>query len=185
MPTNATPNAQTAKRAASGAAVAVQFACAARRLPSAARFRTWARAAAGGPATLTIRLVTSREARALNAAYRGANYVPNVLSFSYSGVRSTFPGPSGEASGRRGNVDLTPFTRCGDIVLCPSVVAREARAQRKPLEAHFAHLTVHGVLHLLGYGHAGARAAARMERAEVRILRALGFANPYRPAARR
>ena len=163
MPTNATPSAQKAKRAASRAGVEVQLACAVRRLPAAAHFRTWARAAAGGPAALTIRLVTSGEARALNTAYRGAHYVPNVLSFSY---------------GKNGG------TLCGDVVLCPSVVAREATEQDKPIEAHYAHLTVHGVLHLLGYGHARARAAARMERAEVRILRALGFANPYRPAPR-
>ncbi|MBI3375770.1 MAG: rRNA maturation RNase YbeY [Betaproteobacteria bacterium] len=166
MRTNATRNAPRPKRAASRAAVTVQIACAVRGIPVAARFRAWARAAARAPATLTIRLVTSGEARALNAAYRGANYVPNVLSFSYARRRATESAP----------------LLCGDIVLCPSVVAREARKQGKRLEAHFAHLTVHGVLHLLGYGHARTRAAARMERAEVRILRALGFADPYRAA---
>lgn len=169
MPTNATRNAPRAKSADNPAAVTVQVACAVRGIPAAARFRAWARAAADGPATLTIRLVTSGEARSLNAAYRGANYAPNVLSFSYA----------------RRRADRSAPALCGDIVLCPSVVAREARAQGKPLEAHFAHLTVHGVLHLLGYRHARAHAAARMERAEARILRALGFADPYRPAPAR
>ena len=167
MPTNATRSAPGPKRAASrAAAVTVQVACAVRGIPPAARLRAWARAAAGGPAVLTIRLVTAGEARALNAAYRGADYVPNVLSFSYARRRAGEGAPA----------------LCGDVVLCPSVVAREAGRQGKRLEAHFAHLTVHGVLHLLGYGHARARAASRMERAEVRILRALGFADPYRPA---
>ena len=169
MPTSATSSAPAAKPAPRRAAVAVQFACAARGLPSAARFRAWARAAAGGCATITVRLVAAGEARALNSAYRGAVHAPNVLSFSYARRRS------GARAARL----------CGDIVLCPSVVAREARSQRKPLAAHFAHLTVHGVLHLRGYGHARARAAARMERAEIRILGALGFANPYRPVAAR
>jgi probable rRNA maturation factor len=132
-----------------------------RGLPSAARFRAWARRAAGGPAMLVIRLVPAAQARALNSAYRRADYAPNVLSFGY----------------RR-----SPLA--GDVVLCPRVVAREAREQGKTLTAHFAHLTVHGVLHLRGFRHARARDAARMERAEIRILRALGVANPYRPARR-
>jgi probable rRNA maturation factor len=135
----------------------VQFACERRGLPSAARFRAWARRAAGGPAAIVIRLVPQPEARALNAAYRGADYAPNVLSFGYGG---------------------SPFA--GDVVLCPRVVAREALEQGKTLAAHFAHLTVHGVLHLRGYRHARARDAGRMERAEIRILRALGIGNPYR-----
>jgi probable rRNA maturation factor len=161
MPTSATSSARTAKPANSSAAVAVQFACARRGLPSAARFRAWARSAAGGPATLVIRLVSATEARALNSAYRGADHAPNVLSFGYG---------------------VSPLA--GDVVLCPRVVAREAREQGKSLDAHFAHLTVHGVLHLRGYRHARARDAARMERAEIRILRAFGIANPYRTSGR-
>lgn len=161
MRTSAISSAQTARPANSRVAVAVQVACARRGLPSAARFRAWARCAAGGPATLGIRLVSAREARSLNTAYRGADYAPNVLSFAYA---------------------KAPLA--GDIVLCPSVVAREAREQGKSLAAHFAHLTVHGVLHLRGYRHARAGDARRMERAEIRILRALGVANPYRSVRR-
>ena len=101
------------------------------------------------------------QARALNTAYRGADHAPNVLSFGY------------------GRAPLT-----GDVVVCLQVVRREAREQGKPLAAHFAHLTVHGVLHLRGYRHTRARDAARMERAEIRILRAMGIANPYRSAPR-
>ena len=157
MPTSATSSARTAKPPDKPAAVTVQFACAGRGLPAAARFRAWARRAAGGPATLVIRLVTGAEARALNAAYRGADYAPSVLSFAYG---------------------KSPLA--GDVVLCPRIVAREAREQGKPLAAHFAHLTVHGVLHLRGYRHARARDAMRMERAEIRILRSLGIADPYR-----
>ena len=168
MPTSATSSAPTAKPAHRRVAVAVQFACAARGLPSAARFRAWARAAAGGCAAITVRLVGAGEARALNTAYRGADHAPNVLSFSYAR--------------RKAGPRAPPL--CGDIVLCASVVAREARAQRKPLAAHFAHLTVHGVLHLRGYRHARTRDAGRMERAEIRILRALGIGNPYRSSRR-
>ena len=161
MPTSATSSARKAKPANKRATVAVQFACARRGLPAAARFRAWARSAAGGRAEIVIRLVAQAEARALNAAYRGAAYAANVLSFGYGG---------------------SPLA--GDVVLCPRVVAREAREQGKTLAAHFAHLTVHGVLHLRGYRHARAGDAARMERAEIRILRALGIGNPYRSSRR-
>nr|MDA8108531.1 rRNA maturation RNase YbeY [Betaproteobacteria bacterium] len=90
--------------------------------------------------------------------YRRRDYATNVLTFGYgrSGARLR-----------------------GDIVLCHPVVVREARAQRKSTEAHYAHLVVHAVLHLRGYDHERAREARRMERAEVRALRRLGFADPY------
>ena len=90
----------------------------------------------------------------LNKHFRKKNYPTNVLSFPY---------------GRGG----------GDIVLCHPVIAKEARAQGKTLLAHYAHLVVHGVLHLRGHDHLGKSEAARMERAEIRILRRLGFADPY------
>lgn len=101
-----------------------------------------------------MRLVGQAEGRRLNLAYRGKDYATNVLTFAYE------PG-------------------LGDIVLCPSVIAREAREQGKSLDAHYAHLTIHAMLHLRGYDHEHARDAARMERAEVRILKALGHPNPY------
>jgi probable rRNA maturation factor len=103
---------------------------------------------------VTVRIVGAREGRALNRKYRGRDRATNVLSFPYGGGR-------------------------GDVVLCHPVVAREARAQGKPLAAHYAHLVVHGMLHLRGHDHMKARDAERMEREEIRILRRLGFENPY------
>jgi probable rRNA maturation factor len=104
--------------------------------------------------TITVRIVGGREGRALNRKFRGRDKATNVLSFPYGGGR-------------------------GDIVLCHPVVATEARAQGKALAAHYAHLAVHGALHLRGHDHAKKRDAERMERAEIRILRRLGFENPY------
>jgi probable rRNA maturation factor len=71
----------------------------------------------------------------------------------------------------------------GDLVLCPAIVRAEARAQRKSARAHWTHMVVHGVLHLLGYDHERDDQALRMERREIRVLRSLGIANPYRAAA--
>ena len=90
----------------------------------------------------------------MNARFRKKQKATNVLSFPY-----------GKGS--------------GDVVLCHPVIAREARAQGKPLAAHYAHLVVHGILHLRGYDHEKKRDALRMERREVRILRRLGFPDPY------
>jgi probable rRNA maturation factor len=103
-----------------------------------------------GVAGITLRIVGLQEGKRLNERYRGAARATNVLSFS-----------------------------TGDIVLCHPVIAREARAQGKPIAAHYAHLVVHGVLHLRGYDHKNKREAARMENAERRILARLGFADPY------
>jgi probable rRNA maturation factor len=134
--------------------VRVQDASRSRRVPAAARFRAWVRAAASGRTEVTVRLVGPAEARRLNLVFRGKDYATNVLTFAYDGGS-------------------------GDIVLCPLVIGREARGQGKRLAAHYAHLTVHAILHLRGYDHARARDAARMERAEIRILKRLGVANPY------
>jgi len=134
----------------------VQQASAARGVPPAARLRRWARAAYGGALEVTLRVVGAAEGRRLNRAFRSRDYATNVLSFGY---------------GRR------PLR--GDIVLCHPVIAREARQQGKPLAAHYAHLVVHGMLHLRGLDHVRKAAAARMERAEVRILRRLGLGDPY------
>src|SRR4051812_29738057 len=133
------------KTPSSNAAVRVQDASRARRVPSPARFSAWVKAAARGPTEVTVRLVSAAEARGLNLAFRGKDYATNVLTFAYeSGL--------------------------GDIVLCPSVIAREAREQGKALEAHYAHLTVHAILHLRGFDHERDTDATRMERAEIRIL---------------
>ena len=133
--------------------VVVQLAVATRGVPRAAAFRRWA-LGAGARAAITLRVVGEPEARRLNRTYRKMDHATNVLSFPYA----------------RG---------AGDIVLCHFVIAREARAQRKALAAHYAHMVVHGVLHLRGYDHERPRDALRMERAEARILRRLGFADPY------
>ena len=141
-------------------AVSVQIATRARGVPRSASFRRWARAALGERAEITVRVVTAPEARSLNRRYRGRDHATNVLSFSYEAGRMTR----------------------GDIVLCAAVVSREARQQRKSPGAHYAHLTVHGVLHLRGYDHESAAAARVMERHERRILRGLGYPDPYLPA---
>ncbi len=122
---------------------------AARGAPPARTLLRFARAAALAGARVTLRVVGIAEGRRLNFAFRRRGYATNVLSFSY---------------GR--NV--------GDIVLCHPVIAREAREQGKSLDAHYAHLVVHGLLHLRGQMH-----GKNMERTEIRILRRLGYANPY------
>jgi probable rRNA maturation factor len=120
-----------------------------RAAPPARALRAWALAAARAGQQVTLRVVGAAEARALNRAYRRRDYPTNVLSFAYSGAQ-------------------------GDIVLCHPVIAREARAQAKSLAAHYAHLVVHGMLHLRGLRH-----GRRMEGAEIRILRRFGVADPY------
>jgi probable rRNA maturation factor len=127
-----------------------------RGAPAAARLRAWARAAHRGALEVTLRVVGAAEARRLNRAFRHRDRPTNVLSFGY---------------GRR------PLR--GDIVLCHPVIAREARRQGKSIAAHYAHLVVHGMLHLQGHDHARKADAARMERAEIRILRRLGLDDPY------
>ena len=133
-------------------------------LPAAASFRKWAAAAAQGRilrADLAIRLVDTKEGRSLNRHYRGKDHPTNVLSF-----------PAELPEG----VNLPLL---GDLVICAPVVAKEAAEQGKPLNAHYAHLTVHGVLHLLGLDHEDEREAEAMERLEREILADLGVADPY------
>jgi probable rRNA maturation factor len=106
---------------------------------------------------LTVRLVGTAEGRTLNREYRGKDYATNVLTFVMH--------------------DRPPLE--GDLALCAPVVAREARAQAKDLTAHYAHLTVHGVLHLRGFAHENDGDAQEMEKLEARILKRLGYTNPY------
>ena len=123
-----------------------------------ADFVRWARAALVGGGEITIRLVEPDEGLALNQEYRGKAYATNVLSFPY---------------------EVEPVT-VGDLVICPAVVAREAAEQNKPLAAHYAHLTVHGMLHLQGWDHETDEAEAEeMENEEREILAALGYPDPY------
>jgi len=112
-------------------------------------------------ADLNILVVNAREGRRYNRQFRGKDYATNVLSFPYA------PLP-GEKS-----------ALLGDLVICAPVVAREAGAQGKPVRNHYAHLAIHGVLHLLGYDHQVELEAQRMEALERRILAGLGMADPY------
>ena len=142
--------------------LSVQYACNKDGLPLRPQIRHWVRAALdvdgarGGQ--ITVRLVDTEEGLQLNRDYRGKDYATNVLSFPY---------------------EIEPVV-CGDLVLCAPVVAREAAEQSKSLTAHYAHLIVHGLLHLQGYDHeAGERQARQMEDRERTILAALGFTDPY------
>ena len=128
------------------------------RPPTPAQVRRWTKAALGKPGEITVRIVGSTEARRLNRRYRGENHATNVLSFPYALSRGVVQ---------------------GDIVLCGPVIAREARSQGKTLEAHFAHLVIHGALHLQGYEHSRPRDAQRMEALEKRLLTKLGYPDPY------
>ena len=126
-------------------------------IPKRATILKWLRAVCPPPIELTIRFVGEEEGRQLNHAYRGKDVATNVLSFPY---------------------DLEPVV-CGDLVLCVPVVLREAAAQGKAVEAHFAHLIVHGLLHLMGLDHETETDAAEMEARESAILAHLGFPDPY------
>ena len=128
----------------------------------------WASAALGARAAgreLGVCTVGPAESARLNARYRGRDQPTNVLSFA--------PPPPPRPDARQPQ----PL---GELVICPGVLRAEARAQEKPLRAHWAHLVVHGALHLAGYHHQRRADARRMERREIAVLRRLGFANPYR-----
>jgi len=135
----------------------VQYACRREGLPLRADFVRWARAALTDSGQVAIRLVDEDEGRRLNKAYRGKGHATNVLSFPYE----------------------TEPLLMGDLVICPTVVAREAAEQGKPLAAHYAHLTVHGMLHLRGWDHENEGDAQAMEDEERKILAALGYPDPY------
>ena len=140
----------------------MQYAAPRRGVPAAGSLRRWADAAlAGLEGDVTLRVVGRDEGRALNARYRGRDYATNVLSFPAA------PLPDGSRPIR------------GDLVLCAPVIAREAREQGKPAAAHWAHMVVHGCLHLAGYDHERDREAAAMEGEERRILAKLGYPDPY------
>ena len=151
--------------AKSNLSLSVQYADAhLRDLVTRAQIRRWVQAALFAPAELTIRFVDAEEGRALNREYRAKDYATNVLTFAYN---------EGE------DVAEDEPTRA-DLILCTEVLEREAKEQKKTLEAHTAHLVVHGVLHAQGYDHEDDEEAAEMEGLEIEILEQLGFANPYR-----
>jgi probable rRNA maturation factor len=172
MPTKPTKTIkpESNKRAAPTLSLAVQYAAGTDDLPNRAQFRRWVRAAlakGAGAAAVTLRIVGTVEGRQINAKFRRSRHATNVLSFVY---------------------DMAPSLRerrilSGDIVLCAPVIAREARAHGKALAAHYAHLTVHGMLHLQGYDHQRDSDANRMERLETAILKRLGLPDPYQPQA--
>ena len=153
--------------------VSVNYAAPRPGLPAAVSFRKWVGAALSHrirEADLAIRIVGTREGRALNRHYRGKDYATNVLSF-----------PADVAEG----VKLPKGVKMpllGDLVVCAPVVAREAKEQGKALNDHYAHLTVHGALHLLGWDHEDEREAECMEQLERDILAGLGIGDPYQDA---
>ena len=133
-------------------------------LPNAQKIITWAEAALAGmraEAQLTVRIVSSAESAMLNQTYRHKQGATNVLSFAIE------------------NADELPVPLLGDIAVCAPVVEREACEQGKAATAHWAHMVVHGTLHLLGYDHLNDAQAQEMESLEIRILAGLGFPNPY------
>ena len=134
------------------------------RIPSNKKIKSWAKIALSDEKKareVTLRIVDLAEMTELNQRYRGKTGPTNVLSFPFE-------------------LPETLASSClGDIIICPDVVAQEAQAQHKTLEAHFAHLVIHGVLHLLGYDHTHTKDAKRMESKEIELLRPLGFNDPY------
>ena len=184
-PASAAPRAQAPARATAPGRTAalrvdVQYARRPAGVPGPVLLRRWARAAwdagstvlprsrkrahapePGVAPTVCVRVVGNAESHRLNEGFRGKPKPTNVLSFPASAEECRFEGA------------------LGDLVVCAPVVAREAREQGKPLSAHWAHMVVHGTLHLLGYDHEQPRAAGKMEKLEVEILQRLGFDDPY------
>ena len=144
--------------------VGVSYGLPRKGVPAPVSFKRWAEAACRGRikrADIAIRVVDEPEGRRLNHHYRGKDYATNVLSF-----------PAELPEG-------VTLPLLGDLVICAPVVVREADEQGKPLNAHYAHLTVHGVLHLLGLDHEDEREAEAMEAIERAVLAELGHADPY------
>jgi probable rRNA maturation factor len=136
-------------------------------LPDAEQIEHWVAAALAAAdyraeqAELTVRIVSEAESAELNQAYRHKTGPTNVLSFPFESIPEL------------------PLPLLGDLVICAPVVAREAKEQGKPLQAHWAHMVVHGSLHLLGYDHIAEPEAEVMEALEIAILSDLGYDNPY------
>jgi len=142
----------------------IQSASSSEDAPDDQSIKRWVSAAIGsktGDTELSIRIVDEAEGKALNETYRGASGPTNVLSFPFD------------------EKPPEPLPLIGDIVVCAPVVAREAAQQNKDLNAHWAHMIIHGVLHLLGYDHQNDSEAAIMESLETEIMQKLGFPPPY------
>jgi probable rRNA maturation factor len=141
----------------------IQYATGSKDVPDRRKISKWVRLALAGireAAVLTIRIVDAKEAAVLNKTWRGINKATNVLSF-----------PAGDNP-------LMPELM-GDIVICAPVISREAAEQDKTAHAHWAHMIIHGVLHLAGYDHTGKRDAKKMESLEIEKLESINFPNPY------
>ena len=136
--------------------------------PSERQFRLWAWQAIKNEyrrADIGLILLDENEARAYNRDYRGKDYATNVLSFALNEGEALF--------------HPNPDVLTGDLIICPQIVAKEATEQGKDVFAHFAHLTIHGTLHLMGYDHIEAEDAEIMEALEIRLLKQLAYPNPY------
>lgn len=142
--------------------LSVQYAVAADDVPTRQQLRQWVKAALQQDAEIALRIVDVEEGRELNRDYRNKDYATNVLTFVYDDMPVE-----------------TGLPLMGDIVLCAPVVRREAQEQGKPLLAHYAHLVVHGVLHLQGFEHETDAEAEQMEALETQIVIKLGYDNPY------
>jgi probable rRNA maturation factor len=144
--------------------VDIQMASASEEAPDPQSIERWIGAAIGDQresTELSIRIVDAEEGQALNEQFRGSTGATNVLSFPFE------------------NESPKPLPLIGDIVICAPVVAKEAREQNKALNAHWAHMIIHGVLHLLGYDHQNENEANLMESLETEIMQGLGFPPPY------
>jgi probable rRNA maturation factor len=160
LPGGAEPAGEASGETGERLALSIQRATRASGIPSDAEFRKWVGAALPKDtrdAEIGMRIVNESEGRQLNREFRHKDYATNVLTFVYDDSLSL----------------------AGDIVLCASVIKKEATRQRKGLAAHYAHLTVHGVLHLQGLDHDVDERAEVMERLETEILGRLGYENPY------
>jgi probable rRNA maturation factor len=151
--------------------VDVQFACEDAGVPEEREIQSWVEFAAresgrlpDGDSDVAVRIVGEAEIQTLNQQFRNKDAATNVLSF-----------PAGAIQG----LPATESRALGDIVICAAVVRDEALRQSRPLADHWAHMLVHGALHLLGYDHGGEQEAAEMESLEAAILKARGIANPY------
>lgn len=144
-------------------AIDIQFAMEDTDIPPREKLEEWAKPALDGmdEYSLTIRIVDENEITALNREWRGGNGPTNVLSFPY------------------GDDQHVP-DYLGDIVICAPVIGREADEQGKSLDAHWAHMLIHGILHLRGYDHQEKKETEEMEQREISLLGKIGFSNPYR-----
>ncbi len=155
-------------------------------IPKKDELQRWVEAAIQGKnstpkLSIVLRFVNREESKTLNHAYRHKRYATNVLSFPFDEPEFT----TDMADLNEALAQHLQQQHLGDIVLCEQIVQKEAREQHKTLKQHWAHLIVHGVLHLQGYDHQQAEEAELMESLEIKILQGLGFDNPYLEACPR